>query len=91
MTPWTVALQTPLSMEFSRHKYWSGLPFPSPGNLSHSGVEAVSPTSQVNSLLLSYQGSLRKGGWSVNIRVDVAVMARLDRAGDDYNSLRKSS
>ena len=30
-TPWTVACQAPLSMEFSRHEYWSGLPFPSPG------------------------------------------------------------
>ena len=44
-------------MEFSRHKYWSGLPFPSPGNLSDSGIEPVSPVSQVDSLLLSYQGS----------------------------------
>ena len=31
-TPWTVAHQAPLSMEFSRQEYWSGLPFPSPGN-----------------------------------------------------------
>ena len=29
-TPWTIAHQVPLSMEFSRHEYWSGLPFPSP-------------------------------------------------------------
>jgi len=85
VTPWIVALQAPLSMEFSRHKYWSGFPFPSPGNLSDSGIEPVSPALQVDSLLLSYQGSPRKGGWLVNIRVDVAVMARLDRAGDDYN------
>ena len=41
-TPWTVAHQTPLSMEFSRQKYWSGLPFPSPGNLPDSGIEPVS-------------------------------------------------
>ena len=32
-TPWTVTRQTPLSMEFSRQEYWSGLPFPTPGNL----------------------------------------------------------
>ena len=31
-TPWTVARQAPLSMEFSRQEYWSGLPFPSPGD-----------------------------------------------------------
>ena len=33
VTPWTVALQTPLCMGFSRQEYWSGLPFPSPGDL----------------------------------------------------------
>ena len=40
--PWTVACQAPLSREFSRQQYWSGLPFPSPGDLSHPGIEAVS-------------------------------------------------
>ena len=33
VTPWTVARQAPLSMEFSRQEYWSGLPFPPPGDL----------------------------------------------------------
>ena len=42
-TPWTVALQAPLSMEFSRQEYWSGLPFPSPGDLPYSGIEPGSP------------------------------------------------
>ena len=37
-TPWTVARQAPLSMEFSRHEYWSGLPFPPPGDLPHPGI-----------------------------------------------------
>ena len=41
-TPWTVAYQAPLSMEFSRYECWSGWPFPSPGDLSHLGVESVS-------------------------------------------------
>ena len=58
MTPWTVARQAPLSMEFSRQEYWSGVPFPSPGDLSNPGIEPVSPASQVDSLLLSYLGSL---------------------------------
>ena len=39
MTPWTVAHQAPLSMEFSRQEYWSELPFPSPGDLPNSGIE----------------------------------------------------
>ena len=42
-TPWTVALQAPLSMEFSRQKYRSGLPFPSPENLPDPGIEPTSP------------------------------------------------
>ena len=42
-TPWTVALQAPLSMGFSRHEYWRGLPFPSPGDLSYPGIELGSP------------------------------------------------
>ena len=42
--PYTVAHQAPLSMEFSRQEYWSGLPFPSPGDLPDPGIEPGSPT-----------------------------------------------
>ena len=42
-TPWTVAHQAPLSMEFSRQEYWSGLPFPSPRDLPNPGIEPMSP------------------------------------------------
>ena len=38
VTPWTVAYQAPLSIEFSRQEYWSGLPFPSPGDLPNPGI-----------------------------------------------------
>ena len=41
-TPWTVTYQAPPSMEFSRQEYWSGLPFPSPGDLPHPGIESRS-------------------------------------------------
>ena len=41
MTPSTVAHQAPLSMEFSRQDYWSGLPFPSPGNLPNPGIKPM--------------------------------------------------
>ena len=44
-TQWTVTCQTPLSMEFSRQEYYSGLPFPSPGDLPDPGVEPTSFTS----------------------------------------------
>ena len=43
-TPWTVARQAPLSMGFPRPKYWSGLPFLSPGDLPNPGIEPGSPT-----------------------------------------------
>ena len=49
-TPWTIAHQAPLSIEFSRQEYWSGLPFPSPGDLPNPGTEPRSPTLQVDSL-----------------------------------------
>ena len=42
-TPWTVAYQAPLSMGFSRQEYWSGLPFPSPGDLPNPGIKPRSP------------------------------------------------
>ena len=44
VTPWTVAHQAPLSMEFSRQEYWLGLPFPSPGDIPDPGIELTSPT-----------------------------------------------
>ena len=43
VTPWTVAHQAPLSMELSRQEYWSGLPFPPPGDLPDPGIEPMSP------------------------------------------------
>ena len=42
VTPWTVACQSPLSMGFPRQEYWSGLPFPLPGDLPHPGIEPAS-------------------------------------------------
>ena len=56
-TPWTGAWQVPLSMGFPRQEYWSGLPFPSPGDLPYPGIEPMSPALQVDSLLLSCQKS----------------------------------
>ena len=47
-TPWTVAHQAPLSMGFSRLEYWSGLPFPSPGDLPNPGMEPRSPALQAD-------------------------------------------
>ena len=49
-TPWTVAHQAPPSMEFSRQEYWSGVPFPSPGDLPDPGIEPGSPALQADAL-----------------------------------------
>ena len=50
VTPWTVAHQTPLSVEFSRQEYWNGLPFPSLEDLPNPGFEPGSATLQADSL-----------------------------------------
>ena len=49
-TPWTVAHQAPLSMRFSRQKYLSGLPFPSPGDLPDPRIKPRSPSLQADAL-----------------------------------------
>ena len=49
-TPWTVAHQAPLSMGLSRKQYWSGLPCPSPGDLSDPRIEPGSPAEESDSL-----------------------------------------
>ena len=50
VTQWTVARQVSLFMGFSRQEYWSGLPFPTPGDLPDPGIEPGLPTSQADSL-----------------------------------------
>ena len=55
--PWTVAGQAPLSLGFSRQEYWSGLPFPSPGDLPDPGITPRSPAWQADSFPSELQGS----------------------------------
>ena len=50
-TPWAAVYQAPPSMGFSRQEYWSGLPFPSPGDLPDPGMEPGSPTFQADALI----------------------------------------
>ena len=50
VTPLSVAHQAPVSMEFSMQEYWSGLPFPSPGDLSDLGIEPRSPALEADAL-----------------------------------------
>ena len=56
VTPWTEVSQAPLSMRFSKQEYWSGLPFPPPGDLPDPGIKPMPPALWADSLPLSQQG-----------------------------------
>ena len=57
-TPWTIGYQAPLAVVFSRLKFWSGLPFPSPGDLPNPGIKPGSPTLQTGALPSEPPGKL---------------------------------
>ena len=62
VTLWTIACQAPLPIGFSRQEYWSGLPFPTPGDLPHPGFEPMSPVDpalQTDSLPQSHLGNFQ--------------------------------
>ena len=81
VTPWTVAHQAPLSMGFSRQEYWSGLPFPTPRDLSNPGTKLESPVSlalQAYSLSQSQRGSLilrfrKQAPWVSNLTLWIDI------------------
>ena len=56
VTPWNIAYKAPLSTEFSRQEYWSGLPFPSPEDLPNPGIKPRSPTLQADTLPSELRG-----------------------------------
>ena len=64
---WTVACQASLSLEFSRQEYWSGLPFPPPGDLPDPGIEPTASTWQVDSLPADPSGKSQSVGHSIVI------------------------
>ena len=66
-TPGIAACQAPLSMEFSRQKYWSGLPCPPPGDLPNPGVKPRSPTMQADSLPSEPAGKPMNNGVSSTV------------------------
>ena len=59
-SPWTVDHQAPPSMEFYRQEYWSGLPFPSPGDLSNPGIEPGFPSFWADALPSEPPGKLQR-------------------------------
>ena len=60
VTPQTVICQAPLSMGLSRQKYWSGLPFPFPGDLPYPGIESRSPSPALQETSLATESSVSK-------------------------------
>ena len=60
VTPWTVTYQAPQSMGFSRHKYGSGLPFPSPRDFPYPGIEPGSSSLQADALPSEPPGSIKR-------------------------------
>ena len=70
MVSWTVAHQAPLSMEeeFSRQEFWSGLSFPSPGDLPTQGTEPGSPALQADSLPTELQGNPMENVTGLNLQ-----------------------
>ena len=62
MTPWAVAYQAPLSVLCFKQEYWSGLPFPTPGDLPDPGIKPGSPALQADSLLSELPGKPIKSG-----------------------------
>ena len=69
-TPWTVAHQAPPSIGFSRQEHWSVLPFPSPGDLPHPGIEPRSPALQADALTSELPG---KQGGLINLYFFLAL------------------
>ena len=86
-TPWTVARQAPLSMGFSRQEYWSGSPFPSPGDFPNPGIEPGSPALQAETLSSEPPGNeltlnnLDEGPSPISV-------CKWEKSTDDSNPLR---
>ena len=76
VTPWTVAYQAPPSMGFSRQECWSGLPFPSPGDLPEPGIEPGSPALQADALPSEPPG-IHQGAWLLLLLLSCFSRVRL--------------
>ena len=84
-TQWSVSYQAPQSIGFSRQEYWSGLPFPSPGDLPNPGVEPGSPALQADALPSGgvqpwwIQGDSKVGGDGVSVFGKTYLITDIER------------
>ena len=76
VTPWTITYQTPLTMGFSKLRYWSGLPFPSPGVFPDPGIKPRSPTLQADALPSEPSGKPKNVQTTVQLH-SFHILARL--------------
>ena len=83
-TPWTIAYQAPPSMGFSRQGYWSGLPFPSPGDLPNPGIKPRSPALQADALTSEPPGRT----WDLKYDVSECIY-KTEADSQNYGSLRR--
>ena len=72
VTPWTIAYQVSPSMGFSRQLYWSGLPFPSPGDLPNPGIEPGSPALEADALTSEPPGKPYNGKRVINFSLSIS-------------------
>ena len=90
-TPWTVAYEVPLPMEFSRQDYWSGLPFPSPGDLPYPGIEPRSPALQADNFSIWATGeALTSPKYFINISLFDSQRNEWDGYGGQMNGRWKA-
>ena len=77
VTPWTVTRQAPMSMGFFRQEYWSGLPFPSPGDLPDLGIDPASP---ISSALAGrfFTGSANREAWQPPYSIPMDLLSPTD-------------
>ena len=90
-TPWTVAYQAPPSIRFSRQECWSGLPFPSQGDLPIPGIEPRSPALQADALPSEPPGKPQsqvkysKSGWGKLKTSDLMLLSKYKREPEAWN------
>ena len=84
MTQWTVAHKAPLSVELSRQEYWSGLPFPAPGDLPDPGIRPTSPALEADSLPQCQQKSLLIGKCTLKLWKEMQTLVSENAVTDSW-------